>query len=87
MKNRQNIEEIRAVINEIDSNILALLHQRFAHAQKIGKIKKEENKEREDILREQEIFERLLTENRDFFPRNSLLSIFREIINTCKHVQ
>ncbi len=87
MTNRPNIEEIRAVINEIDSNILALLHQRFAHAQEIGKIKREENKKREDILREQEIFQRLLAENRDILPRSSLLSIFREIINTCKQIQ
>ncbi len=85
--NNQEIEEIRQRINTLDSSILSLLQKRLAYAKEIGHIKRNENKGKEDSLREKEIFQRLLAENDAIFPEKAVISIFKKIIETCKNSQ
>ena len=76
--------EIRQRIDAVDDQILALLIERLGLAKQIGLLKKKDNKSKWDPLRERQVIERLLAANDSEFPVHPLLSIFREIINTCR---
>ena len=86
MDNKKNItlDDVRHQIDEIDTNFLNLLKKRLECAKKIGQLKAEKNKDKWDPLRERQIIERLLKENDSVFPELPLLSIYHEIINTCR---
>lgn len=78
------LTDVRRQIDAIDSQFLELLKKRLACAKTIGQLKEKKNKAKWDPLRERQILERLLTENQGTFPEQSLLSIFHEIITTCR---
>jgi len=80
----KNLLNIRKRIDAIDEQLLALLKERLRMAKEIGKIKSEGSRAKWDPLRERQIFERLLDLNKDEFPAKSLVSIFHEIITTCR---
>jgi chorismate mutase/prephenate dehydratase len=86
MKNTKDLTlaDVRQQIDTIDSQFLALLKKRLLCAKKIGELKNQNNKAKWDPLRERQIFERLLAENNNEFPEEPLLSIFHEIITTCR---
>jgi len=86
MSSNQNtdISEIRKQIDSIDDNILALLKARLSCAKEIGKLKNEGKRAKWDPLRERQIYERLLADNKELFPEKALRSIFHEIITTCR---
>ncbi|MEJ2135549.1 MAG: prephenate dehydratase [Desulfofustis sp.] len=82
-----NSEQIRAIrdrIDAIDDNILDLLKERIQCAMDIGKLKDATKRAKWDPLRERQIYERLLTDNKGLFPEKALRSIFHEIITTCR---
>ncbi len=76
--------QIRHQIDSIDDQILSLLKQRLSCAKEIGKVKAKDNKDKWDPQRERQILERLLKTNSDTFPAQPLVSIFNEIITTCR---
>lgn len=76
--------KVRNEIDAIDDKILELLKRRLECAQEIGRLKSLENRAKWDPLRERQIYERLLSNNRGDFPEASLRSIFHEIITTCR---
>ncbi|HIJ78850.1 MAG: prephenate dehydratase [Desulfobulbaceae bacterium] len=78
------LADVRNQIDEIDSTFLELLKKRLECAKKIGQLKAQKNKAKWDPLRERQIIERLLKENDSVFPEQPLLSIYHEIINTCR---
>lgn len=78
------LADIRQQIDAIDSQFLELLKNRLLCARKIGEVKNQNNKAKWDPLRERQIFARLLAENKGAFPEQPLLSIFHEIITTCR---
>jgi chorismate mutase/prephenate dehydratase len=82
--NQNLLRDIREQIDAIDDEILALLKKRLGYAKEIGRRKSKEKKAKWDPLRERQIYERLLAANMDEFPEQSLLSIFHEIITTCR---
>jgi len=86
MKKKQDLtlSDVRNKIDAIDSQFLKLLKDRLECARKIGELKAKNNKAKWDPVRERQIFERLLAENQGFFPEQPLLSIFHEIISTCR---
>ncbi len=77
------LANIRQRIDAIDDQILTLLQERINIAKEIGLLKAKGNKAKWDPLRERQIFERLKANNRDF-PEQPLISIFHEIISTCR---
>lgn len=83
-KKESSLGEIRKRIDDIDNQILLLLKDRLNLAKKIGQIKNENNKSKWDPKRERQIFERLKKANASEFPEQPLLSIFHEIITTCR---
>ncbi len=78
------LADVRQQIDAIDSQVLKLLKDRLLCAKKIGDLKTKHNKAKWDPLRERQIFDRLLAENQGLFPEQALLSIFHEIITTCR---
>lgn len=83
-KTEQTLSEIRHKIDTIDSQFLVLLKKRLTCAKKIGEIKTKSNKAKWDPMRERQIFDRLISENDSEFPEQALISIFQEIITTCR---
>ncbi len=80
----QALLKVRERIDAIDDHILLLLKERLGCAKEIGRLKSQENRAKWDPLRERQIFERLKEANRGEFPEQPLVSIFREIITTCR---
>jgi len=83
-KKRNTLLDVRNQIDAIDSEILVLLKQRLLCAREIGHRKSKESRAKWDPLRERQIYDRLLEMNKNEFPVQSLLSIFHEIITTCR---
>ena len=73
-------------INEIDNKILNLLEERNRLSNKIGKCKKNINKEVEDKDREYEILIRL-SDNSNTICNSELIKIYREIFNMSTRIQ
>ncbi len=76
-------KEIRAMIDEIDSQILELLSQRAGYAKKTAKFKKYYY----DPVREREVFDRLLEENPGPLKSEHVEAIYREIMSACRGLQ
>jgi chorismate mutase/prephenate dehydratase len=79
-----SLHDIREQIDSIDDHILTLLKNRLDNAKQIGRLKEKGNRAKWDPLRERQIFDRLLSANNGKFPEQSLISIFHEIITTCR---
>ena len=78
----------RTEIDEIDEQILSLLHERSKLAIKVGKLKEETGKT--SIYaphREKQIIDRLKSINCDQFPEKQLEKIFTEIISACRSLE
>jgi chorismate mutase/prephenate dehydratase len=80
----QALLKVRDRIDAIDDQFLQLLKERLSCAREIGRLKSQENRAKWDPLRERQIFERLKAMNQGEFPEQSMISIFREIITTCR---
>jgi chorismate mutase/prephenate dehydratase len=80
----KSLGSIRQRIDAIDNQVLALLKERLTCAKEIGRLKTKKSRAKWDPLRERQIFERLLRYNSGEFPEQALISIFREIITTCR---
>jgi chorismate mutase/prephenate dehydratase len=76
--------KVRERIDAIDDQFLSLLKERLLCAKEIGRLKNQENRAKWDPLRERQIFERLKEMNHGDFPEQPMISIFREIITTCR---
>ncbi len=83
----QEILDVRSQIDTIDSNIVSLLKKRIKLAQKIGCLKDKDKRVKWDPQREKEIYQQLLLLNEQTFPEKALLSIFHEIITSCRLAQ
>ena len=75
---------VRDTIDDIDNSILDLLKKRLNCAKEIGQLKNSNNRAKWDPLRERQIYDRLTKDNGQEFPEDALLSIFHEIITTCR---
>lgn len=76
--------KVRDRIDAIDDQFLLLLKERLRCAKEIGRLKSKENRAKWDPLRERQIFDRLKAMNNGEFPEIPMLSIYREIITTCR---
>ena len=82
------LEDCRNQLDEIDSGILHLLHDRAEVVRKIGKLKAEAGAENVYVPnRETEILARLRSKNRNHFPADALDTIFTEIISACRSLE
>ncbi|MDH3327834.1 MAG: prephenate dehydratase [Desulfobulbaceae bacterium] len=84
MTKKLTIRDIRKKIDAGDDKILELLKERIGYAKDIGRLKAETRRAKWDPKREREIYTRLLQANDNVFPEKSLISIFNEIITSCR---
>lgn len=81
---QDKLVKVRDRIDLIDDRILALLKERLHCAREIGRLKAGGNRAKWDPLRERQIFDRLKKNNKSEFPEESLISIYQELITTCR---
>ncbi len=81
------IAEIRKKVDDIDDKIVELLNDRANLALEIGKIKRDKALEFYVPAREQSIFTRLENQNKGPFPKNSLKSVYKEIMSATRAMQ
>ena len=82
-----SLDELRAQINEIDADLLALINRRARCVVEIGKIKRSTQAAVLVPERERELFARLVELNEGPISEVMLRQIFQEIINTLKVLQ
>lgn len=76
-----DLKDYRNQLDQIDDQILTLLHQRAEIVKKVGELKSRIGAESVYVPhREKEILSRLKTQNRDRFPPEALETIYTEII-------
>ena len=77
------IADLRAKIDEIDTQILQLLNRRAELAIEVGRIKAEQQLTVHVPQREEEIYARLAAANPGPFPSQALRPVYREVISAC----
>lgn len=83
----EKVENPRAEIDAIDTEILRLLNGRAEIALRVGAAKKRENVSLCDVYREREVLERLTRENTGPFDNRSIENIFQRIIDESLQLQ
>jgi chorismate mutase/prephenate dehydratase len=81
------LDKLRAHIDELDAEILALLNERAKFVMKIGAIKQKEHSEVVVPQREIELLDRLTLLNQGPLSSDMVLHLFQEIIDTLKELQ
>ncbi len=84
MKNEE-LETLRKKINLIDDEILTLLSNRSEIVLQIGKHKNEEKVV--DLNREQKILDRLLTNSKGLYSKDTIVRLWREIFQSSERLQ
>jgi chorismate mutase / prephenate dehydratase len=74
---------LRAQIDSVDDQILALLDRRAEVVQRVGAIKRERRETFHVPQRERAVLERLTTAANGAFPREAVRPVFREIMSAC----
>ncbi len=87
MGSSEGLENLRKRIDEIDRKLLELLSERGRVAIEISKLKKENSFSVYDPAREREIEKNITKINRGPLSKESIISIFREIISGCRSIQ
>jgi chorismate mutase/prephenate dehydratase len=87
MKNGDDLHRRRKQIDLLDSELLRLLNQRAKIACELASIKKSCGLEVYDGRREQQILDRLCTENPGPLEAEALISIFRCIISESRKLE
>ena len=83
----QSLEELRSVIDELDSELLKLLNERAKFVIEIGKIKQKEKKDILVPLREKDLLDRLRQVNKGPMSDAMVIYLFQQIIDTLKDLQ
>jgi chorismate mutase len=81
------LEEARKLIDEIDTEILSLLNRRTAHAQRIGRMKKQAGLPIVDLQREETILRRIVRESTGDIDDQSLIWIYEQILAGSRRAQ
>lgn len=80
MEIQSALESLRRQIDELDSRIVLLLNERAKVAQQIGEVKRQTNTQVYYPDREQQVYQRVISENKGPLPNNSLAAIYRELM-------
>ena len=77
----------RAEIDSIDDEVLRLLNKRAAIALRVGAVKRHNDTSLCDPNREQEVLNRLISQNPGPLDEQNVKNIYQRIIDECLHVQ
>lgn len=78
-----SLAALRAQIDAVDDQILALLDRRAAVVQEVGRQKREKRQTFHVPQRERAVLERLTAAANGAFPREAVRPVFREIMSAC----
>lgn len=81
------LKQIRTEIDRIDLKLLAILNQRAALSQEVGKIKSSGDTPIFKPLRERELLDKLSADNPGPLPEEHLRAIWREILSSSRALQ
>ncbi|MDO8627819.1 MAG: prephenate dehydratase [Candidatus Diapherotrites archaeon] len=81
------IEDKRKKIDELDKKVLELLNSRTELIKDIAALKRKDGKAVFDPVREKQIVDKIVAENKGRFPEKSLKLIFREMISACRSLE
>lgn len=81
------IDEIRAEIDRLDSELLRIFNQRADFALKIGEIKKSRGLPVYDPAREKLIFQRMKTENPGPLDNEAIVRLFERVIDESRRLE
>jgi chorismate mutase/prephenate dehydratase len=87
MASAEDLEILRKKIDKVDDKILQLLNQRGRFALEISRFKKRNSSSVYDPVREREIERQIRKRNTGPLSDVSVVSVFREIISTCRALQ
>ncbi len=83
-----SLEDLRRKIDEIDTKIVKLIAERMRLAEEIGKEKKKQGKQIEDIGREKGVLENVKRiAQGENLSQEDIEGIYRQIVTSCKGVQ
>ncbi|MEE9584815.1 MAG: prephenate dehydratase [Candidatus Brocadiales bacterium] len=80
MKTEGTLESLRKQIDDLDSRIVKLLNDRAGIAKRIGEVKRQTSTEVYHPNREQQVYERVASENKGPLPDDCLRAIYRELM-------
>jgi chorismate mutase/prephenate dehydratase len=83
----ETIDDLRARIDQIDTEVAHLLNERARLALAIGEAKKATGRAVYDPNREKAVIERVLAASQGPFPEKTLSFIYREIISACRSLE
>lgn len=81
------LEEWREEIDAIDEKIMNLINQRVKIARKIGSLKTKASMPIVDVKREKQILQKVCSKNNGILNNDSIVSIYRKIIQESRLVQ
>src|SRR5512144_3315652 len=81
------LSSLRAGIDDVDSHIARLLHERAAIVAQIRKAKLSSGTHVYDPEREEDVLDRAINRGQGAFPKGSMRAVFREIISGCVALQ
>lgn len=86
-QNRDELDEYRFQIDELDRRLLDLLNERTAIVEQIGRVKQERKMNVYEPKREDQVFANVVTHNRGPLPADAVKRIFERIIDEMRTVQ
>ncbi len=84
---KEGINNPRAEINAIDTELLRLLNKRVEIALKVGEVKRRDDVSLCDHNREREVIARLCLQNTGPLSEQNVTSIFQRVMDECLHAQ
>jgi chorismate mutase / prephenate dehydratase len=82
-----DLDTLRAEIDDLDRQIVALLNRRARLGLEAGRAKVRSGKPISDTEREREVLVRVAMANEGPLPQDSLLSLYRQLIETIKRLE
>ncbi|PYT01005.1 MAG: chorismate mutase [Acidobacteria bacterium] len=81
------LEDSRKIIDDIDSEIVALLNRRASIARQIGRIKTLAGFPVVDHDREEMVLRKIVRDNNGEFDTGSMMRIYREVLEESRRIQ
>jgi chorismate mutase len=81
------LEESRRIIDEIDTEIVALLNRRASVSRRIGELKTRAGLPIFDVEREEVVLRKIVRDNAGELDAGSLRRIYREILEESRRIQ
>lgn len=82
-----NLDDLRAEVDRLDGDLVALLNRRAACTRQIGEAKRRDRLPVADSRRESQVQERVAALNRGPLSPEALRDIYRGIIDACRNLQ